>query len=644
MADTKGKARQRPARVPDPTRTRPVPGASRNGATPQDDAAPVDIFDVWSRTGSKYRIRSIILLLVNLLLFAGLGCFAFWLRTGTALAPATGDYWATFAEIFNPSRETEVTLGSLATSPISVEEVPMQIVILGLLLAALVSIPILVSILYRFPACLPFLGVVAFLAMMPWLAITLTGSCVLASVRPFRFQFRFASALLGLLLVMVYFYGASRSVATPVDPLGSPADRIKFIAPWILAAVASCALTGFVLMIAHMVNHRPGAIAPLLALMFAIPVALFEFRVGRDELHYRLLEHAYGPGAACFADQDVTDEFERAVRADWLSRPDPKPPRQVVEDQIDLAWRVHLATGPHNIEIADDRTAAAQRADWFLGHYPDSRYAVNALYVKGMALDLRVDETAFRYDRMLRFFGKHGAAFPSESSRRCWMMVVTNGPGSPMAAVAMLRLATLDARAGEIAQATAWLNRLIDDFDRNHATLQRETPNNILTRKPVAATLAVPLNETLLEAHHLLLLLRNNRDPLYGFHPVMEMLRLYPKTPHYCENLRGLLDRYPTAQIADNIELEIALATPDIQEKIALLEACVERYPQGDALPEILYRLGDALCEADRPVEARQYYERVLHDYPDSIWRHQAEGRLRVLVLPPASATASDGT
>ena len=129
--------------------------------------------DVWSRSGSKYRYRAIILLLVNVLLFAGLGCFAFWLRTGVHFAPAQENYWQTFSETFHPSRDTNITLSNLLTFPINVEEVPLQVVILGLLLAALVSIPILVAILYRLPACLPFLVVVGFLAMMPWLAITL---------------------------------------------------------------------------------------------------------------------------------------------------------------------------------------------------------------------------------------------------------------------------------------------------------------------------------------------------------------------------------------------------------------------------------------------------------------------------------------
>ena len=90
--------------------------------------------------------------------------------------------------------QRHVSLGSLLHEPISVQDVPMQIPILGLLMAALIAIPILVSLLYRFWASLPFIAVVGFLAVMPWLAITLLISCIVASVRPFRTRFRFVSA------------------------------------------------------------------------------------------------------------------------------------------------------------------------------------------------------------------------------------------------------------------------------------------------------------------------------------------------------------------------------------------------------------------------------------------------------------------
>jgi ABC-type sugar transport system permease subunit len=162
---------------------RPRPAAA-DGAHDPAPAPPVR--DVWSRSGAKYRRRAIVLLLVNVLLFAAVGSFAFWLRTGHHFAPAVDNYWSLFGKTFQPMGEERITLSDFLTFPISIYQVPLQIVILGLLLAALVSIPILVSILYRFFACIPFLLVVAFLAVMPWLAITLAGSCLLASVRPFR--------------------------------------------------------------------------------------------------------------------------------------------------------------------------------------------------------------------------------------------------------------------------------------------------------------------------------------------------------------------------------------------------------------------------------------------------------------------------
>ncbi|MHC4091257.1 MAG: tetratricopeptide repeat protein, partial [Planctomycetota bacterium] len=64
-----------------------------------------------------------------------------------------------------------------------------------------------------------------------------------------------------------------------------------------------------------------------------------------------------------------------------------------------------------------------------------------------------------------------------------------------------------------------------------------------------------------------------------------------------------------------------------------------ERHRRGDALSEALFRLGEAYREKQDSAEARRYYEQVLHDHPESIWRRPAEERLRV--LPQASTLAS---
>ena len=112
---------------------------------------------------------------------------------------------------------------------------------------------------------------------------------------------------------------------------------------------------------------------------------------------------------------------------------------------------------------------------------------------------------------------------------------------------------------------------------------------------------------------------------------------LDPRHEHYIENLQELGRQYPNCQIADNINLEIAKATPlhvtgrntggavlPRRSKIVLLDACLKRFPNGDAVPEALFRLGVA-CKADgRLVKSEEVFARLLDEYPDSVWSRQA--------------------
>jgi tetratricopeptide (TPR) repeat protein len=396
----------------------------------------------------------------------------------------------------------------------------------------------------------------------------------------------------------------------------------------------------FVLLISRMVNYRPGAIAPLLALMFALPVLLFEFKVGRDELHYRIIEHDFGPGSAHFAERDVSEEFERAVRAAWMSRPEPKPPLETVRDSSELLWSLQLDSvlGPHMTAIARHRHAATDKIDLFLRHYPDSRYAVNSLYLKARALDTRVDQQAFWDHKILRFYSD----FPSEASRRSWRLVYENGRGTPMAAVALHRLALLDARAGEIESAKEWLRNLARDLDEE--SNEPVPAGGFLTPKPAEATLGISRERCQLEGGRLLDLLINNRDPLYGYEPLVRLLHFDPRDEHYRENLRALVERYPRAQISDNATLEIALAAPTVADRVALLESFAEEFPSGDAVPEALFRLGEACRELGEVRKARECYEGVIREGPESIWRRPAEEALHVLPPSPGPVDHSGGS
>ncbi len=607
---------------------------------PSDSAARVSEapapMDVWSRSGSTYRIRAVVLLAVNVLLFAGVGSFAYWLRSGERFAPVLEGYWDEIVQTVRFGQQTSVSLASFLIEPINVQDVPMQIPIVGLLMAALISVPILVSVLYRFWSSLPFIGVVAFLAVMPWLALTLLFSCLIASVKPFRARFRFMAALLGLLPAVLYlvlaWQGSGEILAGRIDPV----DRIKFIAPWVLAIVAAALVFAIVLTIARIVDYRPGAITPLLAIMLGLPVALFEFHVGRDELYYRLLERL---NDAHFAAIDGSWALDAAVDAAYERHPIPRPRRSDLRQTEELKWQFELAAdlGPHRSDLARHQAELAHRCDWFHKHFPDSPYTPNALYIKARAFDMRVDHAEFHKTQWIRFYDD----FPSKASQQTWRILAGNEPDSILAGVALLKLAQYEGRVGDVERAITKLEKLITLAEAGNLGLDRGRKpasgvlKGVLARERPEASLDIPWDRILLETHRLHDLLVSNRDPLYGYDPIsgadrgespiwFGLMDLEPRSERYVENLRRLEAAYPHCQIQDNVCLEVAKAASTLTLKITQLETCVDRFPSTDAVPEALFRLGAAYKAVDHMDKSEGMFARLVLDHPDSIWTKQA--------------------
>ena len=600
-------------------------------------AAPLDLMDVWSRSGSKYRIRSILLLTVNIVLFAAVGSFAYWLRSGEVFAPAREGYWDLLAQTFRGVGRAEVSLGSLLIEPISVQAVPIQIPIVGLLMAALISIPILVAILYRFWSSLPLIAVVGFLAVMPWLAVTLLGSCILASVRPFRTRLRFMSALIGLVPAIVYltlaWSGTTDAVVGRIDPV----DRIKFVAPWVLAIVASTLVFAIVLAIAKMVDYRPGAVTPLLAVMFGLPVALFEFHVGRDELYYRLLEKL---DQAHFTEVHASGEWQQAARRAWERHPLPRPAWDAIREVEREKWLFEFVTdiGPRQSELTRHQAELSDLCDRFHRFFPDSPYTPNALFIKARAWDRRVDWSEFKTTKWIRFYED----FPSPASHETWRIIAENRPDTALGAVALLRLAQLEARDGDIERATTKLTTLLDTFDSTPLTSSSspkaaKASKGVLARGAPEASLDIRLDRIVLEAHRLRELLVSNLDPIYGYDPLCGsrrvddslrwgLLDLDPRHERYVEHLEAIKAKYPNCQIEDNIELEIANATTSMTARIDRLEVLLRQFPSGDAAPEALLRLGMAYQTGEDAARSDDAFARLTRDWPDSIWTRQAAG------------------
>lgn len=610
--------------------------------------------DVWRWTKPKYRTRSVMLLLVNAILFAGLGCFTYWLRTGELNPFATEDYWGQIGAAFDPTRDQQVTLIDFLIYPIPAQRVPMMRIVIALVLASLTAIPILVSMLYRFPFSLIFTAIVAFVAVVPWLAITVTFCCYLARWKPLRFSFRFATALIALSPTVLYYLQATRN-ASVVEFL-PPIEVAKLYMPWVMALLAACLVMAIVLLIARIVNYRPGAIAPLLAVMFAVPVVLFEAAVGRDELYYRLLEARFGSGErACFPTQvDVGEVVERVVQERWaLARQrDPHVDPQAIREQVESALAIELAIGQTSrgdvarrvaLDFYDRREIAIDEARWFQERFPQSRYVPNAIFLEGRAIDMRLERelTRFQGKLVLRYYED----FPAEASRPVWRRLYTRFPDSPLASVAAYRLALLNARAGQIGEAITLLQDLVQRFGQAEATDAASTPwaglSGFFSRTSPAGSLDVRPAVVAHEGDKLLAMLQANRvvdlEPEYEYPVLQRLFGLDPHHAYYRRNLEILLNDisrrpdYSATRLRDNIEVLHASLDPSMTRRMRELQLLIDRLADegdGEAVARAKFELGAAYQQDNLLADAREVFVGLQDEHPNSPWAREAARRV----------------
>ncbi len=651
------------------------PGASEAAAP----LAEPEIVDVWSRTAPRYRARAIGFLSVNVAVFFALCCFTYWLRTGDLqpvlrpfvgavqeVAPVRYDYWALWKASFNPFAEQQVTLTDFLLFPISIQQVPAQILIVGLLMASLVTIPISVAMLYRLPGASLFLVAVAFVAVFPWLALTLLLSCWIARARSFRFAFRYATLLLALIPVIIYFYTSTRGVSDTAMVLAGPMDRMKLLMPWIVAIIAACLGGGIVLLVAYLSNYRPGGVAPVLVVLFAVPVGLFHQYVGTDELRYRLLEHDYGPNSgSVFVDMDTQELIKTAAEKDWIAGGD-KSQRELKAIMQNKQAQLNLMIPT---ELARQQQAVVEACTHFNDEYPDSRYRWNCLYLLGRALDMRIDMPLLRSEALLQFYSD----FPSEASRKTWMLILGESPESPFASVAGLKLAKLASREGKLKLAEDILERVVAQFgaalppvlttapkpsetsttdDRfsdpleqtiqrlqstSPATSSKPAPQGLwglLSRSPAASTLGVDPEAVAEQAAQLLSLIRENQqgqfvDRIYPENnPISMLLRCDPRHELYPENLRHISQWFPESKLQDNLRVRLALTERDVSERRKRLSRLARSYPKGDAAPHALYELGALELNQGRKEAGIRALMRVLTAYPKSPYALSARRKL----------------
>lgn len=599
----------------------------------EEPPATPPILDVWSRTQPRYRIRAALLLALNFVLFSGLCVFTHWLHTARFFDFSLDSYLRPFRFWGAESR----SLIEFVLYPINVQDTPIHAVVLGLLLGAIVAVPILTAMLYRFSASLPFVAAVFALAHMPWMAATLLLSCVLASVPPFRMSFRFGSALLALLPLLAYFFLATRGATEHAALSASPTHYSLLLAPWVLALLAASAMMATVLLISRAVNYRPGVVGPVLAVMFAAPVVLFHARVGSDELRYRVLEAGCGPRSQRFESvRDAGNEIRELLQgADdaLFDRYLPELWGGQVHGVKRLLWE------RMQVRFLADRSEAYEATRQFLNDYPVSRFRPNALYIQARLLDTRLDARRLTQDRPRR---ELYAEFPHGQSEPAWLELYRDYPDSPLSLAAGLRLAQLRLRRGEVESALACLHSVQERGRRHFAQAAASQPALAGFWRPAApeATLEFEPQPYLAEAQRLAELIEFNRsDEAYGDAPLVELARLDPRLQLYMPQLLALVQRFAGGLLVDDLLLLRAVALDAAAARSEALEAVIVRFPGGSAATEALVRLAelDLQPPGDGDPARRERALARLRDAaersPESYWGQLAGARLATLAL-----------
>jgi tetratricopeptide (TPR) repeat protein len=216
-------------------------------------------------------------------------------------------------------------------------------------------------------------------------------------------------------------------------------------------------------------------------------------------------------------------------------------------------------------------------------------------------------------------------------------LLVINRSESPLSILARYRLAQLDSRDGDIESALAYLDTIKElvsgqddlqgDFDFGNGG-SRSIP--MLKPAPTEATLHYPFESTIADAENLRHFIQENHpDPVYREEPLKLLLSFDPADAMYQRNLAMLLDRFPLCKLSDNIKLLRAKLAETARERLELLKDVTTTHPNGDAVPEALYLLGSGLLDVDRRAEARDVFDRLIREFPDSFWRKEADQRLR---------------
>jgi hypothetical protein len=497
-------------------------------------------------------------------------------------------------------------LGEGFYHPLSILCQPWMILVSGLLLGVIMFVPVMVSVLYRLWVAGLFMLVTALVGHAPVLALTLALGGFLASCTPLRSNRPFVAVLLGLLPGGLYLCLASYVAGDTLAAL--PIQRWVLYAPFVVAAAAAMAAAATVLGLARLTGYRPGVLWPALAVLLAVPMSVFYWKIGAAELDYALIANPISYNSAIFQPA-VVEVWSRHNRAEGLAG----------ESLMNLA----------RTDLDHRRADLLDQCDRFLARHGRSPRAPAVLWVKAQCHSLQLDGAAFHSGTI-----KYADSFVLPGSAQAWAQLEQRYGWSDQAAIAEWHLGELALGAGDPRQADQLLRSALRRLRSALApppTDQTGEKNQIFT--PLQSLPGPAYYEQALFETDRLLWLMDANDVLYDPKAAAAMAaftRLNPFDDEFGKDLQALLDEPGTMQttFGRNIELAAAKANPDRQAKVRQLTRLAEDPGDSDAAIEANFELGrlamqPAVAGPIKLKPAGVYFQYVLDHQPNP-WRQQA--------------------
>jgi len=574
-------------------------------AKPKDrDAAPL--------LRGTSALRGVMFVAANMIAFLALNAFLHYLTTGNWVDFSMGSYRRA---LVRPLSETFI-------HPLSVFAHPWMAVVTGMLVTAIVFVPIAVAVLYRMAIATLFVLAVALIGHAPVLAAFLGIGCLLAGRTRVRRSFPFLAVLLGLAPVGAYVALFSHGP----EMLLSPLQWFVLYMLLILTLVTSMLAGALVLVLARVGRFRPGVIWPVLLVLLVAPVWLFHREVGPAELDYALIVHPLARSDAIFRSQTLEDFF-LSGSSDAAAARSPEAALAAVEK--DLLRR---------------QRRMVERCDRFLRDYPTSERGPAVMLLRATVKDVRLDLQAFREGLI-----KYRSHSPSKVSLGAWRELAQRYPGSPQAMVAHQRLGIAALRDGRVAGALENLH-IAKSLLMTHLGPQGAPVTGSIWAEVFRPQECWPgekyYREALAETDKIIWLTNENKlieGDQANVNAFADYMKLWPFEQLSAEKMAGLAASSPGTELADNLALLQAMAETDDLRRAEQLSALCEGLK--DAAIIAHYELGRLALRYDKTpswdvhqLKSAEHYFNVVRQARENPYKASAERHLAWLAVKAGSS------